>query len=237
MRRTGCGHQLLGLAVLLGEEPRIERRLLPLRVDRGLAGNTRRGCPLKVPVAVDAERAVFAYVDPGPETTTALRSWGTARRGLWRVLRERGRVIELVAVARTRKELNRARTMLNNWAQEPGPSELDAEVSREVARIELTMTVVERAGRAPAWWFCYPRLPTPRQDPPALATAGQWSRSSHHQHKQAVAGLDSPFLSCQSPHDHQPPQRPCLPPRRAVLHDEGQLNPTRPAKQTDLRRR
>ena len=38
------------------------------------AGNTRRYCPLKLPVALEAERAVFVYVDPGHQTTTALRS-------------------------------------------------------------------------------------------------------------------------------------------------------------------
>ena len=114
----------------------IERRLLPLRVYRGAAGNTRRHFPLKLPVALDAERAVFVYVDPGYETATALRSWGAAHRGLWKALRERGRRIEVVAVARTREELNRAQTVLDNWARQPRPSEFDAEVSREIAQIE-----------------------------------------------------------------------------------------------------
>ena len=41
-----------------------------------------------------------------------------------------------MAVARTWTELERARTTLDNWAREPGPSEFDAEVSLEIARIE-----------------------------------------------------------------------------------------------------
>ena len=41
---------------------------------KGAAGNTRCYCPLKLPVALEAERAVFVYVDPGHQTTTALRS-------------------------------------------------------------------------------------------------------------------------------------------------------------------
>ena len=114
----------------------IERRLLPQRVYRGAAGNTRRHFPLKLPVALDAERAVFVHVNPGYETATALRSWGAARRGLWKALRERGRRIEVVAVARTWEELNRAGTVLANWAGDPRPSEFDAEVSLEIARIE-----------------------------------------------------------------------------------------------------
>ena len=101
-----------------------------------MAENTRRHFPLKLPVALDAEHAVFVHVDPGYETATALRSWGAAHRGLWKALRECGRRIEVVAIARTWEELNRARTMLGNWVREPRPSEFDAEVSLEIARIE-----------------------------------------------------------------------------------------------------
>ena len=114
----------------------IERRLLPQRVYRGAAGNTRRHFPLKLPVALDAERVVFVHVDPGYETATALRSWGAAHRELWKALRERGCRIEVVAVARTWEELNRAQTVLGNWARDPRPSEYDAEVSLEIARIK-----------------------------------------------------------------------------------------------------
>ena len=52
----------------------IERRLLPSRVYRGAAGRTRRYFPLKLPVALDADRALFAYVDPGHDTSKALHS-------------------------------------------------------------------------------------------------------------------------------------------------------------------
>ena len=56
----------------------IERRILPQRVYGGADGNLRRYFPLKLPVALDPERAVFVYADPGHETATALRSWGAA---------------------------------------------------------------------------------------------------------------------------------------------------------------
>ena len=52
----------------------IERRLLPVRVYRGAAGNTHRHFPVKLPVALDSARATFVYVDPGHDTSTALRS-------------------------------------------------------------------------------------------------------------------------------------------------------------------
>ena len=120
----------------------VERRLLPRRVYRGAAGNLRRYFPLRLPVAFDAERAVFVYVDPGHETATALRSWGAAHRELWEALWDRGRGIEVVVVVRTVRELQRALTILEGWTNTPtasGPSaapEPDSAARREIARIE-----------------------------------------------------------------------------------------------------
>ena len=120
----------------------VERRLLPRRVYRGAAGNLRRYFPLRLPVALDAERAVFVYVDPGHDTTTALRSWAVAHRGLWEALRERGRSVEVVAVVRTVRELQRALTILEGWTNTStasGPSavpEPDSAARREIVRIE-----------------------------------------------------------------------------------------------------
>ena len=120
----------------------VERRLLPRRIYRGAAGNLRRYFPLRLPVALDAERAVFVYVDPGHDTTTALRSWAVAHRGRWEALRERGRSIEVVAVVRTVRELQRALTILEGWTNTStasGPSaapEPDSAARREIVRIE-----------------------------------------------------------------------------------------------------
>ena len=118
------------------EELGIERRILPSRLYRGAAGNTRRYFPLKLPVALEAERAVFVYVEPGHDTSTALRSWGDAHLGLWRALSERGRSIEVVAVVRTLEEFARARTILGGWAEASGPAEPDAGIREEIDRIE-----------------------------------------------------------------------------------------------------
>ena len=120
----------------------VERRLLPRRVYRGAARNLRRYFPLRLPVALDAERAVFVYVDPGHETATALRSWGAAHRELWEALWDRGRGIEVVVVVRTVRELQRALTILEGWTNTStasGPSaapEPDSAARREIARIE-----------------------------------------------------------------------------------------------------
>ena len=89
---------------------------MPRGTPKGAAGNTRRYCPLKLPVALEAERAMFVYVDPSHKTTMALRSWRDVHRGLWKALRERGRSIKVVAVVRTRGNLERTRTILEHWA-------------------------------------------------------------------------------------------------------------------------
>ena len=76
----------------------IEHRILPQRNYRGAAGSFRRYFPLRLPVALSAERAVFVYVDPGHRTATALNSWGVKHRMLWEALRDRGVKTEVVAV-------------------------------------------------------------------------------------------------------------------------------------------
>ena len=114
----------------------IEHGLLPVRVYRGAAGATWRYFPVKLPVALDAESAVFVYADPGHATATALHSWGAAHRGLWHALGRRGRSVEVVAVGRPSRELERARRVMRHWAEPSGPAELDPQVRKELARIE-----------------------------------------------------------------------------------------------------
>ncbi|MXZ61847.1 MAG: hypothetical protein F4Z12_13405 [Acidobacteria bacterium] len=114
----------------------IERGLLPQRVYRGALGGLRRFFPLGLPIALDTERAVFVYAEPGHETATALRSWGAKHGDLWKALWDRGLKIEVVAVVRRWRGARRTRTVLANWSRYPRPSEIDGETRREVARIE-----------------------------------------------------------------------------------------------------
>ena len=113
----------------------IEKSLLPSRLYRGAAGGARRYFHIKLPVAVDEERAVFVHVDPGHRTTTALRSWGAAHRELWRALRRRGHSIEVVAASRCSGE--GAARVLRGWAETAEPITDEEEADRtELARIE-----------------------------------------------------------------------------------------------------
>ncbi|MDE2982287.1 MAG: hypothetical protein OXU74_13940 [Gemmatimonadota bacterium] len=114
----------------------LDRKLLPVRVYRGAARETRRYFPVKLPVALDSARALFVYAEPGHDTTTALRSWGTAHRGLWRALAKLDLSVEVVAVARTGRELERARRVIGGWAEPAGSGEPDPGVREELARIE-----------------------------------------------------------------------------------------------------
>ena len=114
----------------------IDRKLLPVRAYRGAAGETRRYFPVKLPVALDSARALFVYAEPGHDTATALRSWGTAHRGLWRALAKLDLSVEVVAVARTGRELERARRVIGGWAEPGGPGEPDPGIREELARIE-----------------------------------------------------------------------------------------------------
>ncbi len=115
------------------------RRLLALDhvLYRGALGGLRRFFPLGLPIALDAERAVFVYAEPGHETATALRSWGAKHGDLWKALWALGLKIEVVAVARRWKEYGRTSRVLTNWSRYPRPSEIDEETRRDLARIEL----------------------------------------------------------------------------------------------------
>ena len=74
-------------------------------------------------------------MDPGYDTATALRSRGSDHRRLWEALRERGRTIEVVAVAREHQDLGRAKRVLGRWA-DIAASTSDPLAGREIARIE-----------------------------------------------------------------------------------------------------
>ena len=106
---------------------------------------------MKLPVALDSARALFVYADPGHNTATALRSWGRAHRGLWRALAKLDLSVEVVAVARTSRELERARGVIGGWAEParsgepaPGPAEELARIERAI--VEGAVDVLEEFG-------------------------------------------------------------------------------------------
>ena len=95
----------------------IPRKLLPSRLYQGAVNKQTRYFPLKLPIAVDAKTATFAYVDPGNDTDTELRSWGRAHRHLWGLLQRKGRAVHVVAIGPNHTATMRAGTALRRWVR------------------------------------------------------------------------------------------------------------------------
>ena len=123
----------------------IDRRRLPKRLYHGANGNQTRYFALKLPIAADAKTATFAYVDPGKDTDTELRSWGDAHEWLWRALRLKGVEVRAVVIGADYSITIRAEAALKTWSsraaaqgsqREDGPSRNDPDVKAEIQYIE-----------------------------------------------------------------------------------------------------
>ena len=99
-----------------------------------------------MPIAVEQDRAVFTYIDPGMGTPTELHSWGAAHRDLWARLRHSGRRVEVVAVAWEKHLLDRAERVLQSWtARDMSKAETELLALRQ-AVAEADWDTVERYG-------------------------------------------------------------------------------------------
>ena len=93
----------------------VEPGLLPCRIYAGHAKGRIRYFPLRMPVAMGPEAALFVYIDPGMGTRSELNSWREAHRPLWQMLRECGWRVEVVAVAWEQELLDRAERVMQSW--------------------------------------------------------------------------------------------------------------------------
>ena len=126
----------------------IDRNLIPYRVYQGAVGKQTRYFALKLPIAVDAKTATFAYVDPGKDTDTELRSWGAAHKWLWRALREKGLGIQVVAIGADHKATRRAKTALRRWsegASEPEDEQIAEGQAQDDPAVKAEMQYIENA--------------------------------------------------------------------------------------------
>ena len=123
----------------------LPRRLIPRRLYHGAVGNQKRYFALKLPIAVDAQTATFAYVDPGNSTDTELRSWGVAHEWLWRALRGKGIQVRAVVIGANHTATMQAKAALHTWGNGtgkpgqqtgPGPTQNDPAVKAEMQYIE-----------------------------------------------------------------------------------------------------
>ena len=124
----------------------IGRELFPKRIYTGRANGRVRYFHIKMPLAVERDRAVFTYIDPGMGTHTELHSWGTAHRRLWEKLRQSGCRVEVVAVAWEQHVLDRAERVLTSWRGR-GITEAEQEAAMlRQAVADTDFEIIERHG-------------------------------------------------------------------------------------------
>ena len=133
----------------------IDRRRIPHRVYQGAVGKQTRYFALKLPIAVDTKTATFAYVDPGKDSDTELRSWGAAHRQLWGALRKKGRAVHVLVIGAAHNATRRSEITLKRWSngtseqgvqKAEGPTQDDPAVKAEMQQIEDVMRRGNRAG-------------------------------------------------------------------------------------------
>ena len=125
----------------------IDHSRLPRRVYQGAVGKQTRYFALKLPIAVEAKTATFAYVDPGKYTDTELRSWGAAHEWLWRALRLHGIEVHAVVIGADYTATIRAEAALHTWSNRAGErSEQIAEgAHRDDPDVQAEIQYIENA--------------------------------------------------------------------------------------------
>ena len=96
--------------------------VLPHRVYRGRRDACRRYFAHKLPLALDAERATFVFVQAEDVTVSTVRAWGETHAGLWAALRAAGRAVEVVVAGRDPVRLEAAEPVLDGWTRAPAAS-------------------------------------------------------------------------------------------------------------------
>ena len=114
----------------------IPESALPRRRYTRKSGSTTRYFAHKLPVAMDAERATFVFVQAEDETPRAVRTWGRLHSPLWSALRERGRAVTVVVAGRDPSRLAAAEQVLNGWKRTLTVAPEDPEIGAVRAEIE-----------------------------------------------------------------------------------------------------
>ena len=126
----------------------IGQHALPGRLYHGPDSSQRRHFVHKLPVALDAERATFVFVQAEDETVSALRTWGEQHAALWAALRGAGRAVEVVVAGRDPVRLAAAERVLDRWTQALGAVDAEAERRAEAARAAREEFIAVRASVA-----------------------------------------------------------------------------------------
>ena len=111
----------------------VPKDVWPGRVYAGTDGSRRRHFIHRLPLALDAERATFVFVQPEEETQSALRTWGGQHAGLWAALLNAGRAVDVVVVGRNADRLAAAGRVFDGWVATPAA--VDAHCEAAAARV------------------------------------------------------------------------------------------------------
>ena len=118
---------------------------LPRRVYEGQQPGTgqTRYFVHKLPVALDADRATFVFVQPpGDITQKALRAWGASHAALWAALRASGRAVGVVVVGHDPERLAAAQQVVQGWLA-TGPAAVEKDVAAELTALRAAVTAVD----------------------------------------------------------------------------------------------
>ena len=102
--------------------------VLPQHVYQGPRDTQRRYFVHKLPLALDAARATFVFVQAEDDTASGVRTWGASHAALWAALSAAGRTVEVVVVGRDPARLAAAAQVLDGWTTTSAAS--DAEAAR-----------------------------------------------------------------------------------------------------------
>ena len=123
----------------------IPEQVLPRRVYRGAVGSQSRYFAHKLPLALDAERATFVFVQAEDVTESGVRKWGEEHAELWAALRESGRRVDVVVVGRDPVRLAAARRAVDGWTGERAGGQAEPRAAAEIAAIRKAVATLDEA--------------------------------------------------------------------------------------------
>ena len=121
----------------------VPEQVLPRRVYRGAVGSQTRYFAHKLPLALDAERATFVFVQAEDVTASAVRTWGEEHASLWAWLRESGRAVEVVVAGRDPVQLDDAGRVVDGWTQARAAVEAEPELMAEIVAVRRAVAALD----------------------------------------------------------------------------------------------
>ena len=126
----------------------VPERVLPRRLYQGAVGSQTRYFAHKLPLALDADRATFVFVQAEDVTDSGVRTWGEEHAALWAALGAAGRAVTAVVVGRDPVRLAAAGRVVDGWTGERVEREADPRLSAELATIRRAVATLDEPALA-----------------------------------------------------------------------------------------